>query len=57
LLERINAGGTTVIMVTHTAECAARASREIHLVDGRVVDVDRILPEIGRRERGLPLAV
>jgi ABC-type lipoprotein export system ATPase subunit len=44
-------------MVTHTPECASRASREIHLVDGRVVDVDRILPEIERRERGLPLAV
>jgi len=28
-------------MVTHSQECAARASREIHLLDGRVVDVDR----------------
>jgi putative ABC transport system ATP-binding protein len=57
LLEKINGEGTTIIMVTHTPECAARASREIHLVDGRVVDVDRILPEIERRERGLPFAV
>jgi ABC-type lipoprotein export system ATPase subunit len=28
-------------MVTHSPECAARASREIHLFDGRVIDVDR----------------
>src|SRR5262249_3210684 len=39
LLEKINGEGTTIIMVTHTPECAARAAREIHLVDGRVVDV------------------
>jgi len=28
-------------MVTHSPECAARASREIHLLDGKVVDVER----------------
>ena len=56
LLERINEAGTTIIMVTHTPECAERASREIHLADGRVVDVDRILPEAPRKERGLPLS-
>jgi putative ABC transport system ATP-binding protein len=57
LLERINESGTTIIMVTHTPECAERAAREIHLADGRVVDVDRIVPEIERRERGLALSV
>ena len=41
LLEEINAPGTTIVMVTHNPECAARASREIHLFDGRVIDVDR----------------
>jgi putative ABC transport system ATP-binding protein len=57
LLERINGSGTTIIMVTHTPECAERAAREIHLADGRVVDVDRVVPEVQRRERGLALSV
>src|SRR5688572_29572339 len=57
LLETINGSGTTIIMVTHTPECAERAAREIHLADGRVVDVDRIVPEMERRERGLALSV
>jgi putative ABC transport system ATP-binding protein len=41
LLDNINREGTTIVMVTHSPECAARASREIHLLDGRVVDVER----------------
>ena len=41
LLEDINKQGTTIVMVTHSPECAARASREIHLLDGKVVDVER----------------
>jgi len=41
LLDDINRRGTTIVMVTHSPECAARASREIHLLDGRVIDVDR----------------
>ena len=41
LLDEINRRGTTIIMVTHSPECAARASREVHLLDGKVVDVER----------------
>jgi len=41
LLDEINRQGTTIVMVTHSPECAARASREIHLLDGKVVDVER----------------
>jgi putative ABC transport system ATP-binding protein len=41
LLEGINDAGTTIIMVTHTPECAARASRQIHVLDGRIVDLER----------------
>jgi putative ABC transport system ATP-binding protein len=40
LLEEINERGTTIVMVTHSAECAARAQRQIHLLDGKVVDLD-----------------
>ncbi len=37
LLEKINEEGTTIVMVTHDPALAARARREIHLLDGRVV--------------------
>jgi putative ABC transport system ATP-binding protein len=41
LLDNINTAGTTIVMVTHSPECAARASREVHVLDGRVIDLDR----------------
>jgi putative ABC transport system ATP-binding protein len=40
LLDQINEQGTTIVMVTHSPECAARAQRQIHLLDGKVVDLD-----------------
>jgi putative ABC transport system ATP-binding protein len=36
LLGRLNAGGTTVIMVTHSRACAAYARSTIHVTDGRL---------------------
>ena len=36
LLGRLNASGSTVIMVTHSASCAAYARRTIHVTDGRL---------------------
>ncbi|HEY2829785.1 MAG TPA: ABC transporter ATP-binding protein [Thermoanaerobaculia bacterium] len=41
LLERINDSGTTIVMVTHSPECAERAHRQLHVFDGRIVDVER----------------
>ncbi|MCZ6745617.1 MAG: ABC transporter ATP-binding protein [Acidobacteria bacterium] len=40
LLEKINETGTTVIMVTHDPELANRAHRQIHLLDGRQIDLE-----------------
>jgi len=40
LLDTINEQGATIVMVTHSPECAARAQRQVHLLDGRVVDLD-----------------
>ena len=37
LLRELNEEGTTLIMVTHSAEHAARASRTVRLLDGRVL--------------------
>ena len=45
LMEKINESGTTIVMVTHTPECSSRASRQIHLLDGEVVDLDALPPE------------
>ena len=39
LLEEINAGGTTILMVTHDPELAARAHRNVHIIDGQVSDL------------------
>ena len=40
LLEQINAEGTTIVMVTHDPELAARAARNVHIVDGQVSDLE-----------------
>jgi len=39
LLEDINAQGATIIMVTHDPELAARAQRNVHIVDGMATDL------------------
>jgi putative ABC transport system ATP-binding protein len=39
LLEEINAAGTTIVMVTHDPELAARAQRNVHIVDGMATDI------------------
>ncbi len=40
LLEEINAGGTTIVMVTHEPNLAARARRNILVRDGRIETPD-----------------
>lgn len=42
LLEQINRAGTTIVMVTHSAEHAQRARRIVHMLDGRVVEDEEI---------------
>jgi len=41
LLEDINSQGTTILMVTHDPELAARAQRNVHIMDGTVTDLTR----------------
>ncbi|HEX7153814.1 MAG TPA: ABC transporter ATP-binding protein [Thermoanaerobaculia bacterium] len=48
LLDQINTEGTTIVMVTHSPECAVRAHRQIHVLDGRVVDLETPHVTLGR---------
>ena len=47
LLEEINAAGTTIVMVTHDPELAARAQRNVHIVDGMATDLS-VEPSLAR---------
>jgi putative ABC transport system ATP-binding protein len=40
LLEQINKMGTTIVMVTHDSQLARRACRNVHVIDGQLVDVE-----------------
>jgi putative ABC transport system ATP-binding protein len=42
LLEELHREGATIVMVTHDPELAARAQREVHIVDGQVVDIEAL---------------
>lgn len=44
LLETINRGGTTIVMVTHDAELARRAHRTLQLLDGQLANPDPFTP-------------
>ena len=47
LLEDINEQGTTIVMVTHDPELAARAQRNVHIVDGMATDLS-VAPALAR---------
>jgi putative ABC transport system ATP-binding protein len=40
LLQRLNREGTTILMVTHSQDCAAYAERILQVSDGRLVEKD-----------------
>jgi putative ABC transport system ATP-binding protein len=50
LIEQINRMGTTIIMVTHDPELARRARRRVHLVDGRIADLEPDGPKSAARD-------
>lgn len=47
ILDGLNAEGTTIMLVTHDAKVAARTSRVLYLVDGRIVGDRRQGPYTG----------
>lgn len=40
LLEELNAQGATIVLVTHDQELAARAQRNVYIVDGQATDLN-----------------
>jgi putative ABC transport system ATP-binding protein len=50
LLEELNRDGATIVMVTHDPQLAARAQRNVHVIDGQVVDVSDEVRLAGRRD-------
>jgi putative ABC transport system ATP-binding protein len=49
LLEELNREGATIVMVTHDPQLAARAQRNVHVIDGHVVDVSDDVRLAGHR--------
>lgn len=47
LLEKLNQEGMTIVMVTHSPECARHARRVLRVVDGLIVEEDRWVREAG----------
>ncbi|CAN5323499.1 ABC transporter ATP-binding protein [soil metagenome] len=43
LLEELHRDGATIVMVTHDPQLAARAQRNVHVIDGQVVDVADVM--------------
>jgi len=41
ILERLQANGITLIVVTHDPELGQRATRQLHMVDGAIIDEQR----------------
>ena len=50
LLHEVNEAGTTIVMVTHDPGCAAHAARQVHILDGRLIDVREQMPAIPPRQ-------
>ncbi|MFL6055564.1 MAG: ABC transporter ATP-binding protein [Actinoallomurus sp.] len=47
VLDRLNADGRTIVLITHEDDVAGRAKRVVRLVDGRIVEDRRTAPVAG----------
>jgi putative ABC transport system ATP-binding protein len=44
LFDELQAQGRTIVLITHEHDVSARAQREVHMRDGRLLEVDRVAP-------------
>jgi len=42
LFDELQAQGRTIVLITHEHDVSARAQREVHMRDGRLLEVDRV---------------
>jgi len=42
LLDDLHADGNTIVLITHEHDVSARAQREVHMRDGRLLEVERV---------------
>lgn len=54
LIEELHQDGATIVMVTHDPALAVRAQREVHMVDGQIVDL-RMQPRLVSNSDAHPL--
>jgi putative ABC transport system ATP-binding protein len=56
LIEDLHRQGSTIVLVTHDPQIAARAQRQIHIVDGQIVALEQ-LPRSGLSPMGASVAI
>jgi len=56
LLEELHREGATIVMVTHDPQLAARAQRNVHVIDGQVISASGELLALNAFGRGTSLA-
>jgi putative ABC transport system ATP-binding protein len=56
LIEDLHRQGATIVLVTHDAQIAARAQRQIHIVDGQIVALEQ-LPRNGLSQTVASVAI
>lgn len=56
LIEELHGGGATIVMVTHDPKLAARAQRQVHIMDGQLLELAPLADKGLRAGRGAALA-
>jgi putative ABC transport system ATP-binding protein len=56
LIEDLHRQRSTIVLVTHDPQIAARAQRQIHIVDGQIVALEQ-LPRSGPSQTAASVAI